>query len=233
MGLGASCLDPHFASSRLRRGLPAGEGDHAAAVQRMSTRWGSLAILLASTALGQDFTVLPGERVGPITAQTQRADLVRSFPADAIEDDQIELDEGMLQTATLVYKKDASRTLAISWTASGTPKQIFVCWGLRRGTCQWQASNGIGFGTRLDELEKLNGRPFTVAGFGYNYGGNVLSWDGGKLASPGCSGRLVLTLEGDRAGGRYTVTMTGEELRSIRGDRAIPSSTPAFHKLNP
>jgi hypothetical protein len=181
----------------------------------------------------QDFTVVPGERVGPITARTRRAELSRLFSADAIEDDQIELDEGMLQTATLVYKKDPSQTLAISWTAAGTPKQIFLCWGLRRGTCRWQASNGIGFGTRLDDLEKLNGRPFTIAGFGYNYGGNVLSWDGGKLARPGCSGRLVLTLDGERAGGRYTVAMTGDELRSIRGDRPIPSSTPAFHKLNP
>jgi hypothetical protein len=194
---------------------------------------GWLAVLLATAAFGQDFTIVPGERVGPITGRSVRADLARWFPADAIEDDQIELDEGMLQNATLIYRKDPSQTLAISWTAAGTPRQIFVCWGQRRGACRWQAANGIRFGTRLAELETLNGGRFTIAGFGYNYGGNVLSWNGGKLARAECNGRLVLTLDGERSGGRYTVAITNEELRSIRGDRPISSSTPAFHKLNP
>jgi hypothetical protein len=188
---------------------------------------------LASAAFGQDFTVVPGERVGPINGLTMRADLARWFPAEAIEDDQIELDEGMLQPATLVYRKDPSQALAISWSASGTPRQIFLCWGQRRGTCRWQTSNGIRFGTRLTDLEAMNGRPFTIAGFGYNYGGNVLSWDGGKLARSACTGRVVLTLDGERTGGRYTPSMSNEELRSIRGDRPIASRTPAFHKLNP
>jgi hypothetical protein len=194
------------------------------------------AIMLAAAAAAlqaQDYTVVPGERVGPITARTVRADLARLFPAGAVEDDQIELDEGMLQAATLIHRKDPSQTLAISWTASGTPKQIFLCWGQRRGTCRWQASNGIRFGTTLSELEALNGGPFTIAGFGYSYGGNVLSWDGGKLARSECSGRLVLTLDGERSGGRYAIAMSNDELRSIRGDRPIPSGTPAFHKLNP
>jgi hypothetical protein len=188
---------------------------------------------VAAALCAQDFTVVPGERVGPITAHTTRSDLAKSFPAGAVADDEIELDEGMLQSATLVYRGDPSQTLAISWTAAGTPKQVFVCWGLRRGACRWETPNGIRFGTRLSELETLNGGAFTIAGFGYNYGGNVLSWNGGKLAPPRCSGRLVLTLDGERSGGRYTPAMTNEELRSIRGDRPIPSSTPAFHKLNP
>jgi hypothetical protein len=190
-------------------------------------------LLFVAAAFGQDLTIVPGERVGPINARTTHADLAKRFPADAVEDDQIELDEGMLQAATLIDKNDPSRTLAISWTPAGTPKQVFVCWGQRRGTCRWQTVEGIRFGTRLTELEALNGGPFTIAGFGYSYGGNVLAWDGGKLARAGCKGRLVLTLEGERSGGRYTVPMTNEELRSIRGDRPIPSGTPAFRKLNP
>jgi hypothetical protein len=197
------------------------------------TRLLLLFTLIAAALSAQDFTVVPGERVGPVTATTTRSSLAKSFPSGAVEDDEIELDEGMLQPATLVNRKDPSQALAISWNAAGTPKQIFLCWGLRRGTCRWQTSNGIRFGTRLSELESLNGGPFTISGFGYNYGGNVISWNRGKLAPSRCSGRLVLTLDGERSGGLYTVPMTSEELRSIRGDRPIPSSTPAFQKLNP
>jgi hypothetical protein len=192
-----------------------------------------LLVTAAATLAAQDFTVVPGERVGPVTVATTRSSLAKAFPSGAVEDDQIELDEGMLQAATLVYHKDPSQALAISWTPAGTPRQIFICWGLRRGTCRWQTPDGIRFGTRLSELETLNGGPFTISGFGYTYGGNVISWNRGKLAPSRCSGRLVLTLDGERSGDRYTVALANEELRAIRGDRPIPSGTPAFQKLNP
>ena len=184
-----------------------------------------------------DWTIVPGLRVGPITASTVREDLSRFFPKEAVEDDEIELDEGMLQAATLIYKNDPSRSLAISWNGKGPqahPRQVFVCHGLRRGACRWQTSGGIQIGTHLAQLEAMNGGPFTISGFGFNYGGNVLSWDGGKLAKLDCPGRLVLTLDGEHSGpARYAAPMTAEEVHAVRGDRAISSSTPAMRKLNP
>jgi hypothetical protein len=184
-----------------------------------------------------DWTLVPGVRVGPIEAGTVRADLPRYFAREAVEDDEIELDEGMLQPATLIYKSDPSQSLAISWDAKGPqahPRQIFVCHGLRRGQCRWRISGGIQFGARLTQLESMNGKPFTVSGFGFNYGGNVLSWDGGKLEALDCGGRVVLTLDGERSSpARYAVPMTSEEVHAVRGDRAISSGTPAMRKLNP
>ncbi|HTS27971.1 MAG TPA: hypothetical protein VMH81_18980 [Bryobacteraceae bacterium] len=194
------------------------------------------AALAAQTAPAQDWTIVAGLRVGPIAATAVRADLPRLFPTGAVEDDEIELDEGMLQAATLVYKNDPSQALAISWDGKGPqahPRQIFICHGLRRGACRWQVAGGIRFGTTLAELESLNGGHFTLSGFGFNYGGNVTSWDGGKLARLDCGGRVVLTLDGARTGGRYSVPMTPEEVHAVRGDRPISSSTPAMQKLNP
>src|SRR5215470_16780303 len=107
----------------------------------------SVLVFLAAALAAQDFTVVPGERVGPVTARMTRSELAKSFPAGAIADDEIELDEGMLQPATLIYRGDPSQALAISWTAAGTPKQVFLCWGLRRGSCRWQTPGGIRFGT--------------------------------------------------------------------------------------
>lgn len=180
-----------------------------------------------------DHLIVPGARVGPITANTLRADLPRLFPPEAIEDDQIELDEGMLQAATLIYRKDPSRTLAISWK-DVHPKEVFICFGRRRGPCQWEAQGGIHIGTRLNELEHMNGHPFTISGFGWNYGGNVLSWESGKLAKLDCNGRLILTLDGDRSrDGDYAVDLTSDERHSISGDRPISSSVPAMVKVNP
>ncbi len=196
-----------------------------------------LPIQAQSPPPANDWTIVPGLRVGPISRTTLRADLPRLFPKEAVEDDEIELDEGMLQSATLIYKSDPSQSLAISWDAKGPqahPKQIFVCHGLRRGGCRWRTSDGIQFGTPLSALESINGGPFTLSGFGFNYGGNVESWDGGKLEKLDCGGRVVLTLDGERSGpSRYAVPMTPEEVHAVRGDRAISSSTPAMRKLNP
>jgi hypothetical protein len=184
-----------------------------------------------------DWLIVPGTRVGPITANAVPADLRRLFPEASIKDDEIELDEGMLQPATLVYNDNASERLAVSWTSKGPdahPKQIFVCWGRRRGPCRWQASGGIRVGTRLKDLEVMNGKPFMVSGFGWNYGGNVLSWDAGALDKLDCGGRVVLTLDGERTGpGRYTVGLTSEESHSITGDKPVASGTPAMQKVNP
>ena len=192
-----------------------------------------LLFALLPLATAQDWTIVPGERVGPITAATVRADLDRDFPKGAVEDDQIELDEGMLEPATLVFRKDPSQALAVAWK-DGHPKEVFICFGRRRGPCHWETRSGIRMGTRLTELERMNGRGFTIAGFGFNYGGNVLAWDGGKLAKFDCGAKLILTLDGDRVrGGAYTVDLTSEERHSISGDRPISSSAPAMRKLNP
>jgi hypothetical protein len=193
--------------------------------------------LAAQTPPPNDWTIVPGVRVGAITIDTLPGDLRRLFPKEALEEEEIELDEGMLQPGTFVYRKNPSEALAIVWKGKGPqahPKEIFVCYGRRRGPCRWQVSGGIKIGTRMAELEAMNGRPFTVSGFGWNYGGNVLSWDGGDLARLDCGGRLVLTLDGERSRpGEYSIAMTPDEVHAISGDRPISSSVAPMRKLNP
>jgi hypothetical protein len=192
----------------------------------------NLLILAGLLLAANDWTIVPGVRVGPVTESTKPADVAALFPDGGVHDEQLELDEGVLQPATMVYKSNRSQMLAIVWSGE-KPKQIFICFGLRRGACKWEAAGGIKFGTRLDELEQKNAKPFTIHGFGYDYGGNVDSWDGGKLESFDCNGRLILTVDGDRNRGEYTVPMTSEERHAVSGDRPISSNLAAMRKLNP
>ena len=199
--------------------------------------WLLLLLCLPLAAAGNaDWAIVPGVRAGPVTAATARADLDRLFPAGAVQDGEIELDEGVVQQGTFVYPKNPSQRLAITWNGTGParhPKQIFVCFEMRRGTCKWEVPPGINLGTRLNELETMNGKPFTIDQFGLNYGGNIESWDGGKLETLDCNGRVVLTLDGARSGGEYVPALTPEERHSIIGDGSVSSATPAMRKLNP
>lgn len=205
---------------------------------------GALALALAlapASAFAQkpanDWVVVPGSRVGPITAGTTRSGLSALFPKDALEDDELELEEGILQPATFVNRRTPSETLAIVWSGKGlqsSPREIFLCRGRRRGACRWQLEDGISVGTRLLDLEGRNGKPFTVFGFGWDYGGNVLSWDGGKLESLDCGGRVVLTLDGERdRRGELVGSLTAEDVRSISGYKSISSADAVMRKLNP
>ena len=195
-------------------------------------RWLLFALSIPALAqTGNDWRIVPGERVGPITAATTRADLSRLFQGAPAKDDEIELAEGVLEPATHIAD------LAIVWSgksADAHPSRIFICRGRRRTSCQWQTSDKITLGVRLDRLEQLNGRPFSISGFGFDYGGNVLSWNGGKLARLDCGPRLVLTLDGDRGrDGRLTLDLTPDERHSITGDKPVASDTPAMRKVNP
>lgn len=196
-------------------------------------RW--LLFALSIPALAQitnDWRIVPGERLGPVTAATTRADLPRLFPGATAKDDEIELAEGVLEPATQIAD------LAIVWSskepAGAHPSRVFICRGRRRTSCQWQTADKITLGVRLDRLEQLNGRPFSISGFGFDYGGNVLSWNAGKLARLDCGPRLILTLDGDRGrDGRLTLDLTPDERHSITGDKPVASDTPAMRKVNP
>ena len=53
----------------------------------------------------------------------------------------------------------------------------------------WTGPEGIHVGSTLDYIEKVNGKPFTISGFGWDYGGYAADFKGGRLdrLSGGCS----------------------------------------------
>ncbi len=53
----------------------------------------------------------------------------------------------------------------------------------------WTGPEGIHVGSTLDYIEKVNGKPFTISGFGWDYGGYAADFKGGRLErlSGGCS----------------------------------------------
>ncbi|QWF18411.1 hypothetical protein [Lysobacter capsici] len=54
---------------------------------------------------------------------------------------------------------------------------------VRESDTRWRLDNGIVMGMRLSELARLNGKPIRFSGMGWDYGGTVTDWNGGKLAS--------------------------------------------------
>jgi hypothetical protein len=192
-------------------------------------------VLMGQSAPSNDWLVVPGVRVGPITANTVRGDLKGLFPQATLAEDELELDEGMVFPATFVAREKQPESLAIVWTtkaADAHPKQIYMCRGRRRGECKWHTAE-LSVGTKLSDIEKINGKPFSIHGFGWGYGGDVESWDGGKLEKLACLQNLTVSMDGERRDGEFTTPITSEERNSFSGNRSIPTTNPALRKLNP
>ena len=81
----------------------------------------------------------------------------------------------------------------------------------------WKFENGLRSGMSLSEVEKVNGKPFQIMGFNWDYGGYA-NFEGGKLA-----GTLSLRFDpGD-----------SDVPDEISGDRQIPTTNKKLKALNP
>jgi hypothetical protein len=159
-----------------------------------------------------DYTIEPGRRVGVITAATTEEELQQLYGAENVRRDTIWLMEGDFDMGTKVFP-DTENELEIIWTEQGTPSLI----RFTKPGADWEAPNGLKAGISLQELESLNMRPFQFFGFGWDFGGAVTDWKGGRMPP---SVMVTLTpgntdLLSDNYLGEVSLTSDDPELKSF------------------
>jgi hypothetical protein len=174
-----------------------------------------------------DWRILPGERVGPIDASTSESDLRRVFGDTSIAPVEVYLGEGFSEPGTAVYPDDPERRVEVVWRNGerDSPKEV----RLTGATSIWKTDEGISLGTTLMQLESLNGYPFRLAGFGFDYGGTVVDCGSGRLTYLGCDSfdrTLVVRFASNEIA-------PSPEYRQVVGDRIFSSGHPAMQALNP
>jgi hypothetical protein len=139
------------------------------------------------------------------------------------------LGEGEYETGTVIFPSDPLRAIEILWKdvrRKRFPKLI----QLTGERSIWKTQDGISLGTRLKELERINGKPFVLTGFGWDYEGTIVSWAGGKLEREfEKDGRAVLLRLSDQTDHEAL----GEDAGSVLGDHDFPSSNQVMQKINP
>lgn len=152
------------------------------------------------------------------------ADLGRRYGALHVTAGPVPVGEGMEEDGTTLFAASDADRVTILWKDKAgrrRPDSISV----RAGASTWRTPDGIGIGTELTLLERLNRRPFRLLGFGWDYGGTVMSWSGGRLdtaADEGCRLRL-----------RLSPTHGSSAERAVIGEREFSSGHPAMQQLNP
>lgn len=168
-----------------------------------------------------DWRFTPGARFGPLIATSSEQDLVTAFGASAVEPTQVHLGEGSFAPGTLVFRGDPLQRFWVTWQdtiAKRMPESV----RLTGDSSRWTTSTGIGLGTPLSELERLNGVPVGITGFGWDYGGTITDWRGGKLEP--LSGRLIVSV---------SPRDSAADVSAVLGDSVFISSDTAFARLQP
>jgi hypothetical protein len=150
---------------------------------------------------------------------------VRVYGSENVKQERIDIGEGETVPGTVLFPGDSTRRLEIIWSDS-TGRRLPQRLILRGDSTRWSVAEGITLGTTLEELERLNGRPFTLAGFGWDYSGVVTDWRGGRLATPlGCCVKLYVVPPPS--------AQSDPAYNSVLGDRDYASDLPAMHRLKP
>lgn len=225
--------------------LCAGCHSRPAASEETAAKTDSQAVVTASGSADQsveanDFLIIAGKRVGPINPNTSEAELLQLLgPSIVTVADTIYGPEGDTFLGTTLYKKTADET-QITYVDSARTRPEYVKIQPRffdddgnpiniSKPTRWKTTDGLRIGTTLKELEQRNGKPFKLWGFGWDYGGGLSDWRGGKMSQLSKKSSVALTFG-------PPIPMTPRQQKAydaVSGDSEFLSSGTNMQLLNP
>lgn len=158
----------------------------------------------------------------PFTPDATPATLAAVFGRENVIPETIDGPEGEPLNVTAIFPNDPQKRIEVMF-ANEEERTGLVSVTVRDHASLWRGQGGYSFGDGIGAVEAANGKPFVVSGFGWDYGGYVTDWKGGKL--------------GDRGTCHTTVRFAPEATdiaASVSGDGKSPlSSDPAVRAAMP
>lgn len=155
---------------------------------------------------------------GPKSSDT----LVReTFGEDNVETGMVYGVEGIEFMATTVFPNEPDRVMQFSWWDE---EKLEYLSSLELAPSQ-ETPTGIKIGMSVKEVEAINGEPFTIGGFWWDYGGGAV-FETGALANPetGCGFWIRFAPTDD-----YSEDV---DVTPVSGEVTVPSSEPLLETLD-
>ena len=163
-----------------------------------------------------DRNIIPNERVGLITSSTTKSALNKLYDKGNIREYVVFSYEGIDIKGTEVIFDNTADNITIEWNDGNlTPKIIRI----KNPNSNWKTKEGVGIGSTIKEVEKANGKPFTIYGYEIDayLAGTVKNWNSGNLQ--GLNLQFKITKE-----------IPVEVYMEMMGDRGILSNNPLLEK---
>ncbi|MHB1104300.1 MAG: hypothetical protein ACYC0C_16305 [Devosia sp.] len=182
----------------------------------------SVIALLALLLSGSAATAAQLACEGVFGIDTSAARFIETFGKDDVVTGEVPGPEGTTMIATTVYPGDPEREFQVVWwneTALTDLSYVSVPAGNT-------APGGVELGMSIEEVEALNGGPFTMTGFWWDYGGSA-GFQSGKLSELPNNCRLMITFA-------PTVGLpAGVDSDPIAGDKEVSSDLPLLRRVEP
>lgn len=161
---------------------------------------------------------------GPFAANATKESLIAEFGAENVADMSVPGPEGTELSATVIYPNDVTKRAEVMW-ADEAKRARPATIRIQNPDSKWTGPSGLKIGMSLEDVEKINGRPFTIMGFGWDYGGTATDWKGGALDSQGGPDDCRVLVRFDSAEGAPT--------NKVQGDREFSSDNPDIRAAKP
>jgi hypothetical protein len=163
-----------------------------------------------------------------VHASDTETELITRYGTANVRRDSIYEGEGMHAGGAIVFPGDSLRELEVIWLDAknfARPRRVIV----RGRRSRWALFPGVSLGTCLTEVERINGRPFKIYGFGFDGAGVSDGWGKGRLETLWGSE----TYPRKRVWLRFAETVPVRFRRDQMGDVLIPSTDSILRAAKP
>ena len=152
--------------------------------------------------------------------KSSEALLIETYGKDNVVTGMVPGAEGEESLGTTVFPDDPDRRMVFGWWDEENRSYLSY---VDLAPAQITPA-GARVGMSVAEIEAINGAPFTIGGFWWDYGGYA-NFDGGNLAYPdsGCGFGIRFDITAD--------IPTGVDATSIAGEVTLPSAEPLLTQL--
>jgi hypothetical protein len=161
---------------------------------------------------------------GSFAKDSSHLELATAFNSKNVTFADVEAADGTKVPASILFPSDPKRRLEVWWSDRTHRSDIHLI--VIGGQSTWTAPDGLRLGQTLEQVEKINQKPFKLKGFDKDHIATVSDWDGGALA----------TLSGDCNAGlslRADAKASAEKIGALSADKEYSSSDPAIRATKP
>lgn len=150
-----------------------------------------------------------------ITKSTNYSGLIKIFGTSNIKDERICGAECVDSVDVTMVFPGSAKEIIVYWADSLYHKRIgFLVSDNEKSP--YQTVKGVRIGSTLSQLLKLNGKKISFGGFGWDYGGGIMSFNKGSL---------------DKSKFVYLLDYTGQEPEdALEGERSLDTNMPVVKK---
>src|ERR1700704_5080321 len=164
---------------------------------------------------------------GAFAKDSSHLKLATAYKPENIVFTEVDASEGKKLMATVLFPKDAKRRLEGWWDNEKSRSGPYLI--VINGQSTWTAPKGLKLGLQIAQLERLNGKPFKLKGFGSSNEASVSDWQGGALESIAGGCKVGVSMRAEAKASPNAIELAAAELAST--DTAVKVIKPAVAEI--